>query len=373
MRVLLAAFAIAFVVSLVFASAPGTTGLETWKYKWETMSGIALILGYFVCGIGYMLGYGFNSPRALAWSKHEFYQISITAIMLGMVIGFDQVLKGPFFDAFKSQSFLHPDSPREGYTLCDGAVKSTYSSWGNFQESAAGYCSCLLDVNIENFASLMNIIGTIGFFSGFSFYINVAKTAGISFSPFAGLASINEMLGIMANAMFLNLVQISVQKMWLEYSTNIMYVLMPLGIAFRAFSITRSAGGAMIAIAIGFYFVLPVAYLLGGEITADYCKGKDCEAKMSHQKLMAAISGSDPGGGGGFKDLLFGGFKKSDSQKKALDIFTLDGPLGPVIYMAIVSSVILPIISLIITFNFVRALALVLGADVDFSALVKIV
>lgn len=398
MRVLLLVFAVLLLFSLL-ASAQADAA-TVWGRAWQTIAFTALLMSYFIVGIFYALGVGFSSPRLLAFAKHEFYQTSATAVILGMLIGSSGILSF-LFDAFKGQSLLNPENARESSSFCEGMGAVRSGSWATLQGAAIDYSNCLVDRNAANLKFLIFLNILLGYFSSYSFYIDPMGFGGVNLAPFTGFRVMMDMIGYAVSAQVLNLIQLKAQYMLLTFARDYMFSLvLPLGIALRSFTITRSAGGALIAIAVGFYIVFPLAYIFTGEIVGAHCKESDCGRYSSGpdwtgiDTIDTLIGGKGTAdmtalmgigfqmmrpSGSGFAGIGVAGdpdnFEGSADSKEAgfINEFGSSGAVGTITYVSVVASAILPIMSLIMALQFVRNLALVMGADVDFSALVKII
>ncbi len=395
MKVLAVVFVLLFVLA---TAASAQAGMGQWGRTWQTIAFTALLLSYFIIGVFYALGVGFSSPRLTAFAKHEFYQTSATAVILGMVIGADAGLN-TLFDAFKAQSFIHPASERQGNNVCTGTRAVQSGSWNTIQQQAVSYSDCLVEVNVASFRFLTFVNTLVGFFATINMYFDIGGLGGVSISPFLGFKVLVDLIGYVLSAQVLNLIQLKAQNILLAFARDSLFTLvLPFGVALRSFTITRSAGGALIAIAVGFYIVFPLAYVFSAEIVGEHCSTASCGSLRDNPDwtgvgiLDAAIGGSGApdmvnlfkmgfkmfkAGGAGLDALMdasdpsnFGG---GSGKSSFMNDFGANGPLGSIVYMGMIASGVLPIFSLIITLQFIRNLALLLGADVDFSALVKII
>ena len=132
-------------------------------------------------------------------------------------------------------------------------------------------------------------------------------------------------------------------------------IFLPIGLALRAFPVTRGAGGLVTAFALGFAFVFPICYVL--IITIMPNTGAVCSqvAVMSGNAATAdAPCLNNPGG-------QMVEYYKLKSEKGKLGGIT--GFFGDTINIFFLQSMFYPLVALIITFTFIRQTGSLMGAD----------
>lgn len=387
-------------VLLLLAMGGAAWAQAAWAPGWMSVAFLALLVSYFMIGLAFMYAIGFQDARMEAWCRHEFYQNSATAVLLGMLVGVSALLDNTLYPAFWSTSILNPESQRASASVCPSSTLSVpgfglsvtlnslrYSpprggrGFGNIQNHVVGYVGCLRTA-VTKYLLELNLGGVFfGFISSlmFSFEFVEIKFGMLNIMPGVVMKPVTDMLGYINTLVAMLFLQLRVQELVLTFARDYAFsFLLPLGVALRAFTFTRGAGGALIAIAVGFYIVLPITYLFQEEITADYCARHDCQRSLLARfgyagnlyDIIVGLMASAQSGGIGRGLTVAGSFGQGYSLS---ELMSLNGPFGPVIFVAGISGAVLPALGLITTFIFMKSFANLMGSDVDFSTLIKIV
>jgi len=317
---------------------------------------IVMAITFIIIAIVYMLGRVFEHARLQHWAETELWEVLGTAFILALYLGASGILDDVIGPAFYQTSVAYPGEPG----LRGGSASSV--PW----TTVKGHVSDYLNADIAYFHEIikgMNFIGmTTGLFSTLS--INIfSATSAFYLVLFPELSSLQQFLSTVMYMLTASVVQLQLQLAIVGLWTQIFTILLPLGVLFRAFPLTRSAGSALIAIAIGFTIILPVSYLIiediGNHYWNVYCKNVD----FSMSDILP--------GTGEVTDALFStpDFLK-DYIKQLLDP---QGVFGCMIFKVGIESFLLPVFAYLITLNITRHLAEILGAHIDFSTLVRIV
>ncbi len=337
--------------------------------NWEEMALVGLFMGFLIVGGLYMIGTGFNVPKLVASTKRDLMYLAFVAIILGALYGADQIMTQTFLPMFATQSLIDPTTTRVSAPFCDyGASGSgaNWNTWYDLQGHTIDYSICLREKNILYFKALSEINFVLGIVSSLNIVITPLGLLGFGFSPGVALKPVIDTIGYGLYMLAVTIAQLKIQEVLLCFSRGYMFsLLLPLGVVLSAFSITRQAGGALISLAIGFYIVLPVAYLLSEEVVREYCVGHgNCE--FGTWDILKGFFGNA-------RDIADDMFKSDGKNASQLaNILSLEGPFGPMIYIIAIASTFLPIASLLVTIMFIRSFAQIFGADVDFSSLIKL-
>ncbi|MFH1448002.1 MAG: hypothetical protein ABIG39_04005 [Candidatus Micrarchaeota archaeon] len=360
------ALAIMLMLSTASAACEGMTyGPQAWANSWQQVAFIALLIGFFIVGMIYAIGMGFSMPKLVASAKKDLMYLLFIAVLAGSLAVIDDIMNNTFLPAFATQSLIDATATRQSVTFCSYGGMAT---WGDLQQHSIDYVECLREKSTTYFEALMNINFILGFVSSITLVITPLELIGLSFTPGAALKPMIDTLGYGLYMLAINIAQLKTQEVFLCFSRYYMFrMVLPVGIALSALPITRSAGGTLIAIAIGFYFVLPVTYLLSEEIVYDYCLAHGgCSFSSSSLAIAAQFMGSG-------RDLVEDMFESGGaSSSRLVDTFSLDGPMGPMIYVIGIASMLLPMVSMLVTLMFVKAFSRIFGAEADFSAMIKI-
>lgn len=146
-----------------------------------------------------------------------------------------------------------------------------------------------------------------------------------------------------------------VQLRFLDFiQVTMMTLFLPIGIVLRTFAPTRGAGGLMIAIAIGFYFVFPMTYVFiyASAPTMDSACLKIEESQIPLLEEDACYTN--------LSDIYVQRAKFKAEEK---GITSLVESITTTVAGFLFHAIFYPLIALIVTFTFVRQVGALLGAD----------
>jgi len=361
---------------------PGTyyddaTGLCKERVNWYTPTLLALLISFFIAILMFMLAFGFNMPPLLAWAKNEMYQVLATAVFVGAMFVIISVVDQLFIPLFYLPSYV--------------------GAGGQGMGANDAYQTAYLYLHIGRY-----IIGVLYMtFSGMNIALGMISSSSVSLAPLrvgitiqpgVAMRPLLDALAIALNGQGAALALNQGQIIFLDFiQRTLMPIFLPIGILLRTFPFTRSAGGALIAIAIGFYLVWPLTYVMALE----FIKAHNARVYCFSVPLPPGCTASDV-----FTRLtqpMVDYFRNMASQIMNPELFSYLGemffllflvPTGKIVpfivatlfmllhlfvYTIVVLGFAVPAIQLLITFTFIRALANLMGADVNLQALSKIV
>ncbi|MEW6329137.1 MAG: hypothetical protein AB1468_03400 [Candidatus Micrarchaeota archaeon] len=351
-KILLALVALALLSTLAHADCT-----SVWCQRWQTVALIVLLTMFTVMALIYAVGVGLNSNNLVNFARNEFYQLAATAFMLGMLISADWYLNTMLFPAFCRTSFI------------EGGGAYTYSSfscaadWNALQNHAVAYARGLREQITGYVRTMIHFDIIAGAIASMTLMFDIKQALTFDIVPGAAFRPVIDMFGYALSILSIAMIQLRAQEMLLEFARDYMFAFfLPVGIALRAFPFTRMAGGAFIAISVGFYIVLPLAYLASEQIVREHCSNYKCSGS-----LTLAMAGNA-------RDVIDDMFNRGGSApSEFMKEMTYEGDFGPMLYMSVVAATILPLMCLIATIMFTRSLASLLGAEIDFTSLIKII
>ena len=307
---------------------------------------IVIAITFFLIGIAYTLSQVFTNAKLAHWSETELYELLGTAFILFIYLSGSAILNNLIGPAFSNSSLAYPGEVRSGgsWTTVEDHVKTYLSDELKFIKD---------DVirNMMWMASITGILSTLSLMftsSNSMLTIPVAPAFGGTHQAIFSFISI-----VAASAVQLKL-QLEIVGLW----KGMFNVLLPVGIALRAFPFTRTAGGAAIAIAVGFTIVLPISYLIVQDVSShywnQYCSGG---VNVLGDPINAILSG-------------FGG---TGSAENAVKDFMKSDKMNCIIFRVGIEATLLPFFAYLMTLNITRKLAEMMGAHIDFSALVRMI
>jgi hypothetical protein len=318
----------------LIVSQSSTPSTQTLDYSYAVL---AILVAFGMLSVAYMLSYAFNMPHVRPIIRDEIFQVIATgAVLLGIggIITFtDEYLKNSI--EFASGQL---------YSDISGALDVSINKLNNLEGQASSLFNALIHQSraVGNEASkgvFCNFLGV-----GYSLVncnpINVFRGT-LSLSSFAVFAGISD---------------ITAQKAILSFARNLSFTLLiPLGLFLRCFKFTREAGGALIAIGFGFYFVYPLSI-----IATDSLLHKNIPSGSSLPDIgQCNPYETDPGVGLG--QVLRYAYRLSD--------FNL---VSEYVYLIIVRIIFSSILNIMITLTFIRAFASFIGSEIDVSSLARI-
>lgn len=362
---------------------PGTylteTGTCETRVNWYGPTMIALLLSSFVVAVMFMLAFGFGMPSLLVWAKNELYQLVATAIFVGAMFVIISFIDQVFVPLFYLPWYLERVS-----------AGLTVSANDAFQvaEQFLAIAQRIVIVFYIIFNGMNIAFGVLA-----SSTVSIAPMrVGITIQPGVALRPILDALAIVLNGQGLALASIIGQQVFLKFVRDTMMpIFLPVGILLRTFPFTRSAGGALIAIAVGFYVVWPLTYIMSFEflkahMARAYCFGAplppSCTAlyvaeritEPMREHLVNAVSTLlNPSGFVYLGEVFFLLFLLPTGKLIPALTVILIMLIGYFVYMTVVLGFVMPALQLLITFTAIRGLANILGADVNLQALSKIV
>ncbi|MDO8339674.1 MAG: hypothetical protein Q7T16_03380 [Candidatus Burarchaeum sp.] len=351
------------------------------QQSWIFLSLLAVFTMYLVVGILYMFGTGFGMPGLIAWCKTELFQITATAIMVGLVVF--------------------------AITGTDAVSRGLTSSGNTAMEDAQEYMLCQSQYIWSTYNYIIFATAPVSILYSSTIHIRPLKM-GFSLQPAKFLQpimdNVNIAITMLASATWASKL---IYQLLLFAQDTMLKVFLPLGVLFRAFPMTRSIGGALIAIAIALYIALPAAVLISSVIYQErYDKpclpiGVGTGTISTPASRIVAIGGGWTHyafnalsvGAGGTAPAVFGKLGGLASILMAIGFggwsigilwWVLAGALvgmltawmlawaREIVFLVVILGFVGMVIDYMITFTFARELGKILGADVNLSALMKI-
>ena len=204
---------------------------------WISLSFLAMLVVMLFLSLTYMMSVFFKRQDWLIWAKEEFYQIVISSMIILLVVWFTWGACSLSFSLAGGDPFRVADTYLNDLIWQRSVSVATNLYFGSLfcQITAAWY------VPLGNLKT--------GFF------------------PFSGMNAIAGVLDLMfglVSVMFSSMLM-QVIILWLVQAFAFK-VMLPLGIFFRLFPFLRTAGATFIALAIAFYIVFPLTYVMNKDI-----------------------------------------------------------------------------------------------------------
>lgn len=337
---LLALLAVAMLVNSV--SAQDGLGQLINMEQWRDIAVAVLLVTLTITTVSYMIAYAFGIEELKKWAKKEYMQILATVLLLGfLVVGMDvawMVVEGVTRTMAK-ESFMEKMMTEGGWPGLVGepfAISTIYiQNVINCEKKAYGrlYLASALLEPIQRHS--IDVAGAGEAMSGWYLtgIVNMIHTMGNNLT-----------FGIIAHYFQIELLKFTKVAM--------LTVFLPVGLILRTFPLTRGAGGLLIAIAIGFFFVFPVSYIV---VLAGIDYNSFCEITEEDipEELKQATCYTSP------SDIVF---QKSQAHAALgwIDRFVMRLQNT---FIIIVLGIYSMVYAFIITLTFIRATSLFFGSD----------
>jgi len=308
---------------------------------------VMFIVALFLAAM-YMIAKTVGSPRLINWTEEELYQAVGTAVILMFYLSSLSILDNVVGPAFSGSSIAYP-----------GEVRSA----GNFA-TVKQMASSYIDSLIGQVSEIIGYLAKTGLFVGMlgTLTLIVSISGQQQFLPLLpGFGALMSVISTILSLLVPFAMQLHLQKAILNSWDGLFGVLLPLGILLRAFPFTRVAGGALIAVAVGFTIFLPLVYLLVQDVATHYWN-----TYCGNIDLKISVIPLDFG-------IVTGSFS---AVTKVVENLFETGPGGVmhcVIFKLGIEASILPFFGFLMVLNITRYIAELLGANVDFSALVRLI
>ncbi len=296
---------------------------------------LALGAAIAVLALAYMASYVFSLPHIRPIINSELVQVLATGLiafaLVGTQLGVDQ--------------YLTDILAATGDTSSSSMMQVAQAQIASLAGTTEGVIRNLGDASLK--------IGKEASKGVFCNFLGVGFSV-VNCSPF------NAFRGSLTSAAFTTSVALAdtyAQMFLLSLASSYAFsFLIPLGLFFRCFKISRSAGGALIAIGFGFYTAYPTVIVATNNLLHDVnaptvqsipdppiCEPKETNVAISRWRF-------------------------TDYADKLRDFDLAEG----LTYWVMVRVLFLSILNLIITLGFIRAFAHVIGSEIDVSTLARI-
>ncbi len=271
------------------------------RRNWYPLALAAIGVCFFANLLVFVAAKVFHVPQWEKFAQAEFFQVTVSALLIATVV---QLLDSGF--DYIADFVL----PRGSTTLCQGAQRDVYSDAGYSGPIKIIQCKLQDKLNyiyalyakavaknkeVETLTTMNVILFNIPIFYG---------------DWIASWHDQMEKAHYIANAVIPMAINVEAQYMFMDYiANNMLAVLLPVGIILRIIPVFRGIGGLLIAIALGFYMVFPIAYIMldpttvradpGIMIPTSGIKAKACYTTFAGIASSITLASLNPNQGGG--------------------------------------------------------------------------
>ena len=314
------------------------------------LSNILILTFILVAAAFYMVGIALEHTRIIQWSKDLLYQLLGTAVILMIYLGIVGTLD-QFAPALLNSNLAYPGEP--------SVRGGTGGGWVSLNHHVERYNECLINYTKESVKKIILLSSHLSVLGSTS--INLEVSGYNQFFPvFATGGGFSSIMPVIVGALASTLIQLRLQLEILKLYPALFSIILPLGLVFRSFPYTRAAGAAMIAIVIGFTIFLPIFYLIIEDIGYHSYKVNVCTAKPPSFSFPQLVGiGLDSARNGALKAL----------EK----YFGRGGEFEGLVQILVIQATILPLVAYLVVLNITKRISEILGGEIDFSTLVRLI
>jgi len=319
---------------------------------------IMLAVGGIILGLGFV----FDNRRLKDFGRNELTESIINGAILGILVAL--FIPGGLITGLTN-------SIAYGVTgnVCSGAYSYSYAICfsENYLMGVSGVSingssyPSLFEVSSASLLAISGLYAVAGLISSIHLSIGIASISFSSlFKPF--LMQLGDVIELLTISVFSIFLQYSIIKV---ISYVAVPVLLPIGMVLRTLYFTRRLGGAIMAIAISLFVVLPMSYILNASLLQSYNQASYSQLISSiTTRLNSLTSYNQPSIINNKTTLnsIFSGVSSviSSSENSLLYIFR-----GVIII--VVEVILFPMLSVILTIISAREFARILGTEISFS------
>jgi len=312
---------------------------------WQVTTSLAVFASLLILIVIYIIGFGFGIENMKFLATQELYQLVITVILAGLIVG-----SATYMDEFSGNfgSYVSETGSPSLYEVTTQRIADVNSKLTVVYIQVAGFTESAAHQSTKTF--YCSFISTGFFLSMCNSYSMVLPPLSMAFQAFS--VAFTELQSLQ-----------TLMDLGYQFSFSLF---LPLGIFLRSFKITRGGGGFFIALGIVFYLILPLSYVFLTDMVDYYelTAGDTVAEKLKTDPSLPVPTACKP------QDTSDNGMGNADNVKGVLPgIF--DNLEIYVYYILVVVNIPI-IITILILITALRWLTSLMGAEVDLSALSRI-
>ncbi len=334
-------------------------GISNLSERWIELSVIAILFSVSIIAFSYMVSIPLGAAKVQAWAKNELYQTFGSAVIIIL-----------FFFAFQTVDTLVNEQ------FGGGAGSDSITS-------AIDYAYNMKMWLITEYTAVIVMNGVLAIISSLTVNLSPGKIAGIHFSGATIAKPFMDALNIILRALIMAIGSWQIKEVLLCFAKREMLaVFMPVGILLRSFPFTRKAGGAMIAVALAFYFVYPIMLNINKIIVYTHYGVYDSQGTLGNldahmEKFWDSMSLRGLPTFKWFGIMAIAALLLNSTIVATLTISLVIPMLlyvaEEVVYAVLIASIVLPAINIFVVLTFTRESAKYLGVDLNLGTLMQLI
>ena len=320
-----------------------------------------------VFGIVFGVGYAMGNKKIKDFGFDELMQAFISAAIIATL-----------YAAFSYNGIISTSIMQVFYSANATSTCYGLSSSNPAMCFAYAYTTGLSPISINgiSYPSLMDsavtLLAPVSVLYGVLSVLGSIKLSGIFIS--VGFASFVQPLlsqiNYIISSLTFSIISLEVQGVIIKFAAiAAVPILLPAGIILRTLYFTKRLGGMLIAVAIGFYAVFPLTYLLGAQLISEYSSNtfalSESVSSYSGSVITTLQSAAQPTLTSGNFSIFNGLYSIVKAAISPLESIVEE--LISAISLLITEVFFVPLLSLMITMTSTRELARVLGSEISFG------
>ena len=337
--------------SIAFAQSSGIgyygegTGLQIRLTAWSGLITVAILAIVLVNALFYAIGHAFSIDSVKRYAESELLQVTVSTLLIALSVMILMVLTAFALQAYKNSN-LSSCSELSGMflTFSQPPIETD-------PENPLDYVDCNVRAKILALENLYNVVYESNLPTERSAY-SCQYLFGLQiYCGYFDLQQEVETAHLYAAKIVPLLTLLQGERALIQYiGQNMLPIFMSLGLVLRMFQFTRGIGGLFIALALGFYFVFPLVY-----VVIDPTQFKDVASYV--QPLPESVSQQCYDTFAGSVTLI------SLAQMDTNTIVSLFEDIGGMLAELTLGVVFYPFIAFSVTLLFVNTTAPILGGD----------
>ncbi len=242
--------------------------------QWYMMAIIIQFVALLIYGLILSIGRGLQMLELEKWAKGEMFNTFATFLMVVFFIGLLQQVEGFALNHFLGVYWQNPNgtmtnNPEEvqpGATPIGAAMMCGATTFElTTMESSLDLLKCRLAIKASSLADIQSQLADAARFalSMLTLYFSLIGLPVIQGGYFSSLFKEAETYRLMNQTISVILISLNALIVTIDYvKNNMLNFYLPVGLFLRSFHYTRGIGAFFIALALGFYFVYPIIYII---------------------------------------------------------------------------------------------------------------
>jgi hypothetical protein len=356
---------------------------------WNTWQGLIVVATFsifLVSAFAYTIGHIIVHRKVIVWAQNQMYEGLVSIIMAILFIFFTSLFCS-LDVSIVSQGICYTNSNQAaafcaapypigtGYTVGWAPQGQTCPITGtcNAQDVGSALLQRFRDSTWNVYLTVSAVNSFLAFIGSYSFDVSFGGV-GIAMGVLSGLNQLTNPLAMGMSLITIAYVLTQTQMILLRMTEGMFVIMLPVGMILRSLGATRGFGGALIAIAVGFFMIYPFLVvlfygdLLNVNIFATGTYGNSSSEVNNAAGNFASLT--NPTNILTFLQNAFGAISMFLSGTWLLNILL---SFINSVAMAMVGAVVIPLIMFMVLVSFTKALSKALGEQVDVSNLTRLI